>query len=268
MDLGLIIGLVLGFSCIVGSFLWDGGSVTMLIQGPAMLIIFGGTTAATMSGMPLKKFLDAWRVASKAFFAQKENPQDLIHELVLSCEKARREGLLALQKDANGLKIPFARKYMKMFINGTEPEMIAQMSDLELEHMRERHNSGAAVFSKMGGFAPTMGVIGTVMGLISTFAHAGGDPTELIKAIAGAFIATFWGVMLANIVFAPISDKLKANHQEEVLLHGIILEGITCIQSGFAPRIVRSRLMAMLSNKEQGGEAPPTKTGAQAKVTA
>lgn len=252
MDLGLIAGLLIGFGSIIGSFLWEGGKVSALLQGPAMLIIFGGTIATALIGLPLKGFLDAWRVLTKAVFEPKESPQELIHELVLSCEKARREGLLALQKEAAGLKMPFARKYMKMFINGTEPELIAQMSELELEHMRERHSAGSAVFAKMGGYAPTMGVIGTVMGLISTFSHAGGDPAALIKSIAGAFIATYWGVLVANVVFLPIADKLKNKHQEEVLLHAITLEGIACIQAGYAPRVVRTRLMAMLANREQG----------------
>jgi len=257
-------GLVLGLGSVVGSFLWEGGSIGSLIHGPAMLIILGGTAVTTLIGLPLKKFLDAWRVAMKAAFEHKESPQDLIQELVMACEKARREGLLALQKDVNKLKMPFAQKYMKMFINGTEPELIAQISELELEHMRERHNSGSAVFSKMGGYAPTMGVIGTVMGLISTFSHAGGDPTALIKAIAGAFIATFWGVALANLVLLPIGDKLKNKHQEEVLLHAITLEGISCIQAGYGPRMVRTRLTAMLANKDQGGEGTGAKRAAAA----
>ncbi len=256
MDIGLISGLVLGAASIIGSFLWEGGSVGALIQGPAMLIIFGGTTATAMIGMPFRKFLEAWKVAAKAFFDRKESPQDVIQELVLACEKARREGLLALQKDIAKLKMPFAQKYMRMFINGTEPEMIAKMSETELEHMRERHMAGAAVFSKMGGYAPTMGVIGTVMGLISTFSHAGGDPAALVKSIAGAFIATYWGVLVANIVFLPISDKLKHKHQEETLLHGLVLEGIECIQAGYAPRVVRTRLMSRLAGGEQNEVQP------------
>ena len=252
MDIGLLAGLALGLGSIVGSFLWEGGKVTALIQGPAMLIIFGGTAATTLVGMPFKQFLDAWRVLLKVAFDHKETPSDLIQELVMACEKARREGLLALQKDVNKLKMPFAQKYMKMFINGTEPELIAEMSSIELEHMRERHSAGTNVFNKMGGYSPTMGVIGTVMGLISTFSHAGGNPAELVHSIAGAFIATFWGVLLANIIFLPVGDKLKNKHQQEVLLHAITLEGIACIQAGYAPRIVRTRLMAMLANREQG----------------
>ncbi len=252
MDIGLIAGLLVGVGSIVGSFIWEGGKIASLINGPAILVIFGGTLATTLIGLPLKQFLDAWRVFMKVAFSHKESPMELIQELVMACEKARREGLLALQKDVNKLKMPFAQKYMKMFINGTEPELIAEMSEIELEHMRERHSAGTAVFNKMGGYAPTMGVIGTVMGLISTFSHASGDPAKLIKAIAGAFIATFWGVMLANVIFLPIGDKLKNKHQEEVLLHAIILEGISCIQAGYAPRIVRSRLMAMLAHRDQG----------------
>lgn len=251
MDIGLIIGLLLGVGSVVGSFLWEGGKIAALIQGPAMLVIFGGTLATTLIGMPFKKFIQGWRIAGKALYEQKETPADLIKELVGACEKARKEGLLALQKDVKTMKMPFTQKYMKMFITGTEPVLIAEMAAVEMDYIRERHSAGTAVFNKMGGYSPTMGVIGTVMGLISTFSHAGGDPAKLVQAIAGAFIATFWGVALANIVFLPIGDKLKNKHQEEVLLNTITLDGIACIAAGYTPRIVHSRLAAMLAIKDQ-----------------
>ncbi|HNW43780.1 MAG TPA: MotA/TolQ/ExbB proton channel family protein [Elusimicrobiales bacterium] len=251
MDIGLIAGLLLGIGSVVGSFMWEGGKMSALIQGPAMLVIFGGTIATTLIGMPFKKFINGWRIAAKVLVEPKESPQDLIKELVAGCEKARREGLLALQKDVKNMKNPFTQKYMKMFINGTEPVVIAEMASVELEHIRERHAAGTAVFTKMGGYSPTMGVIGTVMGLISTFSHAGGDAAKLVQAIAGAFIATFWGVAIANLVFLPIGDKLKNKHQEESLLHAITLDGIAFIQAGYTPKIVSTRLVAMLASKDQ-----------------
>ncbi len=246
MDIALIGGLVLAAVCIVGSFLWEGGAIGALIQGPAMLIIFGGTISATMIGLPFKKFLDAWKVAMKAIFDPKVEPEQVINELVMACEKARREGLLALQKDAEKMKLNFAKKYMKMFINGTDPKLMEQMAEMEMENIAERHAFGAGIFNKMGGYSPTMGVIGTVMGLISTFSHAGGDPEKLVHSIAAAFIATFWGVLLANVLFLPIADKLKNKHQEEMLIYYIVIEGISAIGEGYSPRLLRAKLTSML----------------------
>ena len=251
MDIGIFAGLALGIGSLVGGFMMEGGTINALIQVPAMIVIFGGTIATTLMGMPLRKFIEGWRIFVKVSMTQKETPQDLIKELVSACEKARKDGLLALQKDVKEMKMPFAQKYLKMFISGNAPEMIAEMAEAELAQMRERHSAGAAVFAKMGGYSPTMGVIGTVMGLISTFQHAGGDPAKLVHSIAGAFIATFWGVAVANLVYLPIADKLKNKHLEEVLLHTITLDGIACIQAGFTPKIVHQRLVAMLANREQ-----------------
>jgi len=267
MDLALIIGLFLAIGCIIGSFLWEGGNLKSLIQGPAMLIIFGGTISATMIGLPFKKFLESWKVAMKAIFDSKIEVEVIINELVMACEKARREGLLALQKDVSKLQLPFAQKYMKMFINGTDPKLIKEMADMEIENMVERHMFGANIFGKMGGYSPTMGVIGTVMGLISTFSHAGGNPEELVHSIAGAFIATYWGVLLANIFFLPISDKLKNKHQEELLIYSIVLEGIMAINEGHSPRVVRTKLTSMLPITKQDigvSKSQPQKVGAKA----
>jgi chemotaxis protein MotA len=254
MDIGVIVGLAIGVGSLVGGFLLEGGALGSLIQGPAMMIIFGGTIAATIVGMPLRRFMEGWRILAKVLTMQKVTPQQLIRELVAACEKARREGLLSLQKDVKEMKMPFTQKYLKMFITGNAPEMIAEMAEVELERMRERHAAGASVFTKMGGYSPTMGVIGTVMGLISTFSHAGGDPAKLVHSIAAAFIATFWGVAMANVFYLPIADKLKVNHQEELLLHAITLDGIACIQAGFTPKIVHQRLMAMLAARDQAVE--------------
>lgn len=267
MDLGLIIGILLALSSIIGSFLWEGGNVSSLIQGPAMLIIFGGTISATMIGLPFKKFMDVWKIALKAVFEPKIDPEKVINDLVMACEKARREGLLALQQDVSKLSLPIAQKYMKMFINGTEPSLIREMAEIEMEYISQRHSFGASVFTKMGGYSPTMGVIGTVMGLISTFSNAGGDPEKLVHSIAAAFIATYWGVLMANIFFLPIGDKLKNKHQEEMLIYSIVIEGIMAIEAGFSPRVLRQKLTSMLPiSKQDFSPSKPASKKETAKV--
>jgi len=251
MDFTLIGGIILALVCIVGSFLWEGGAISALVQGPAMLIIFGGTIFATIVGLPFKKLIGSWKVFKKAVVDDNIEIDAVINELVMACETARREGLLALQKDIDKLKLPFAQKYMKMFINGTDPQLMKEMAEMEIEAMTERHSFGANIFAKMGGYSPTMGVIGTVMGLISTFMNAGGEPEKLIHSIASAFIATYWGVLLANIIFLPTSDKLKNKHQEEVLVCSIVIEGIMAINEGFSPRVLRTKLTSMLPIEKQ-----------------
>lgn len=259
MDLAFIIGVICAIAAIIGSFIWEGGTLSSLFLGPPMLIVFGGTIFATMIGVPLKKFLEVWKIVLKVVFEPKIEAEKVINDLVMACEKARREGLLALQQDVSKLSLPIAQKYMKMFINGTEPALIREMAEIEMEYMSQRHSFGANVFTKMGGYSPTMGVIGTVMGLISTFSHAGGDPEKLVHSIAAAFIATYWGVLMANIFFLPIGDKLKNKHHEEMLIYSIVIEGIMAIEAGFSPRVLRQKLTSMLPISKQ--DFSPSKAG-------
>ncbi|CUS83938.1 MotA/TolQ/ExbB proton channel family protein [Candidatus Kryptonium thompsonii] len=143
---------------------------------------------------------------------------------------------------------------LRLAIDGTDPETIREIADIEINYITERHMANATVFQKMGGYAPTMGIIGTVMGLISTLANAGGDPNELIHHIASAFIATLWGVFSANIIWLPIADRLKAIHAEEKVLLEIIVEGVLAIQAGEVPTIIKTKLYSMFPISEQAIE--------------
>jgi len=258
-DKALAGGLTLAILSIGGAFVWEGGNLLALFNGPAMLIIFGGTIGTALIGLPMTRFRGIPKVALVAWHEPVVSPEALIEEIVAACETARREGLLSLQGRVADMKHPFSQKYLRMFINGTDPEFIRETADLELNNSGVRHSAGAAIFNKMGSYSPTMGIIGTVMGLISTLAKAGGDPTELIHAIAVAFTATLWGVFFANAILLPIGDKLKNRHNDEELLNEITIQGVFAIQTGYTPRLVRTLLESTLR-----GEKIPRGAAAQA----
>jgi chemotaxis protein MotA len=159
--------------------------------------------------------------------------------------------LLAIEKRLDQLEYLFPQKLVKYVIDGTDSDLLENLASLEMKAMQERHFSNIFIFTKMGGYAPTMGIIGTVMGLIMTLANAGGDPNSLIKNIASAFIATLWGVVSANILWLPIGDKLKKCHLEEKHMMEISLEGTLALQSGEIPSVVKARLLSLLPQKEQ-----------------
>jgi chemotaxis protein MotA len=165
--------------------------------------------------------------------------------------KARREGLLILEKDLDKFDFYFPKKLLRFAIDGTNVDSIETMAQLEMQAMQERHFSNAFIFIKMGGYAPTMGILGTVMALIMTLANAGKEPQVLINNIATAFIATLWGVLSANLLWLPIGDKLKKCHLEEKHMMEISLEGAIALQNGEIPMILKARLVSMLPQKEQ-----------------
>lgn len=252
LEIGTVAGLLFGIVSIFGSFMVEGGKIGALIMIPAMTIVFGGTFATAMIGTSFKQFSQIWRFGLIAFTPPKHDVEKLIESIVQYATKARKDGLLALEKDLSQVEHQFLKKMLRFAIDGTDPETMRAVADAEMGFLNERHISNAQVFQKMGGYSPTMGIIGTVMGLIVTLANAGGDPNELIHHIATAFIATLWGIFMANIVWLPIADKLKTIHGEENLVMEVTVEGVLALQAGEIPAIVRSKLRAMLPSSEQG----------------
>ena len=250
-DISTAGGLFLGVVAIFGSFMWEGGHVTALLLGPAMLIVFAGTFAAAMIGTSLKTFLRMGQMIFLALFPPQYQVKDAIGSLVRYSTIARKEGLLALEKELGGVENPFLKKMLRLAIDGTEPEVLHSLAEMEVLYVGERHAQSAGLFQKMGGFSPTMGIIGTVMGLIATLAAAGDDPNTLIRHIASAFVATLWGVFMANIVWLPIADKLKYIHHQEHLFMDVIVAGVLSIQAGEVPSIIRAKLTSMLPSAEQ-----------------
>ncbi len=241
-----------GLIAIFGSFLMEGGNFGALIMIPAITIVIGGTFATAMIGTSFKQFGSIWKFALVAFMPPKQDVKKMIDTIVRFATVARKDGLLVLEKELNNIDHTFLKKMLRFAIDGTDPQTMRAVAETEMGFLNERHASNAQIFQKMGGYAPTMGIIGTVMGLIVTLANAGGNPNDLIHHIASAFIATLWGIFTANIIWLPIADKLKTIHAEENLLMEITLEGVLALQAGEIPAIVAAKLKSMLPSGEQG----------------
>ncbi len=244
-------GLILGFASIFGSFALEGGEIDALILLPPIIIVFGGTFAATLIGTSTEKFSTLLHLLKLVFLNQRYDTSKTIEELVRFSTIARRDGLLALEKEIDSMNVPFIKKLLRFIIDGADPHMLRQVAEAELHSISDRHDEGAKIFQKMGGYSPTMGIIGTVMGLIATLAAAGEDPNQLIRHIASAFIATLWGVLMANLVWLPIADKLRHIHNEEFFQMQLAVEGVSSIQAGEIPSVIRAKLISMLPTKLQ-----------------
>jgi chemotaxis protein MotA len=249
--IGTFAGLILGIASIFGAFFIEGGSFAALFLVAPLIIVFGGTFSAVIIGFGLDKFKNIPILISLAYFPRHYDVISLIDILVEFSVKSRKEGLLAVEKELDRVPYFFPRKLLKLAVDGTDPDSVENITSLEMKALQDRHYSNIFIFMKMGGYAPTMGILGTVMGLIMTLASAGSDPNKLVHNIASAFIATLWGVFTANIFWLPIADKLKECHLEEKHMMEISLEGVLAIESGEIPSVIRSRLISMLPQSEQ-----------------
>jgi len=251
VDLATVIGLAVGWLGVLGGAWLDGLDVLSFIKasGPAFIIIFFGTAGATMMSFPFDTIKEVWPITKKAFRRQELDPAAIVTQLVGFATKARREGLLGLEEEAEAIQDPFLKKGLQLVVDGTDIEMIRNIMETDIAFLESRHKVGESVFGTFGGFAPTLGIIGTVIGLVHALSEFGGgnsDANALVASIATAFIATFFGISFANLIFLPISFKLKQNSQQEVLLREVMLEGILAISAGDNPRIVEEKLKAFL----------------------
>ena len=249
MDLLTIIGLITGTGLITWAII-IGGSAMMFISAQSAMIVLGGTLAATMINYSLdqvKKLPDLFRVA---FLDRDMDSEDTIDLLVDFAEKARREGLLALEQDAMDLDDDFLQKGIQLVVDGTDPELVRNILETKLTFLEERHQEGQSIFKTMGEFSPAFGMIGTLIGLIQMLSTLD-DPSGIGSGMATALITTLYGTMLANLFFLPMAGKLKIASQEEVLLKEVMIEGILSIQAGENPRIVREKLEAFLATAQK-----------------
>jgi len=246
MDLATIAGLLLAWGALVVSLIWEGGDPRALVNLPAALLVFGGTLGAATISFRLEQIRAIPEILRKVFATGDEDVPGTIALLVSYAERARREGLLCLDAEADVARDPFLARAIRLAVDGTDPEYIREILATEIHFLQVRHKVGESMFTTMGGFAPTLGIIGTVMGLIHMLANLS-DPGKMGPLIAGAFIATLYGVSSANLLFLPIGNKLRARTAEEVLVREVVVEGILAVQAGDNPRIVEDKLMAFLA---------------------
>lgn len=249
--IGALFGLILGILAIFGSFLIEGGALNKLFLAPAITIVFGGTFAATIIGFGLENFFKIFKLIKLAYFPPSYDPVKLIYAFVETASEVRQDGLLTIEKKLDKFMYPFTKKILRFAMDGTPPASLENIVASEMKAMETRHLSNINIFIKMGGYSPTMGIIGTVLALILTLGAAGSDPTLLIRNIATAFIATLWGIFSANILWFPIADRLKQCHLEEKYIMELSLEGAIALTSGEIPSVVKSRLISMLPQKDQ-----------------
>lgn len=244
MDLATIIGVISGIVLIVVSIELSGDLISFW-SFSSVLIVLGGTIAATLINFPLNKVIGTFKVARIVFQNQTLEPDKTISILVNFAEKARREGLLALEADAEELDEPFLKKGIQLIVDGTDPELVRNILETELTFMEDRHKQSANIFEAMGASAPAFGMLGTLIGLIIMLGHLD-DPSMIGPGMAVALITTFYGSILANLFFLPIAGKLKVRSSEEALNKILMLEGILSIQAGENPRIVAEKMKSFL----------------------
>ena len=246
MDLASVIGLVLVLVLIIGSILLDGiQALFSFFDVPSLLIVVLGSLAATMTAFRLEDILGAVGVARKAFFASNEPASAYVGIIVKFAEKARKEGMLALESLIEEEKDEFLKKGLRLAVDGTDPEAISSILEIEVQAMEDRHKMGQAIFSKLGELAPAFGMIGTLVGLINMLRSLD-DPASIGGSMAVALITTFYGAVLANGVYIPIASKLELRSKEEMLIRSMVIEGIMSIQSGDNPRVVEEKLKSYL----------------------
>jgi chemotaxis protein MotA len=241
MDKISILGLLMGVVAIIGGQVMEGGHVASLSQPTALLIVVGGTLGAVMLQSPYATFMRGLRMARWVWYPPTSDYLQLIKQVSTWSQVSRREGLLALENVINTLKDDFARKGLQLLVDGAEPERLRDVLEVEISTYEEELRLSARIWEAAGGYSPTIGILGAVMGLIHVMENLS-DPSKLGAGIAVAFVATIYGVGLANLVFLPIANKLKAHIGRLIVQREMIVDGLVGIANGDNPRIIESRL--------------------------
>ncbi|MFK4341355.1 MULTISPECIES: flagellar motor protein [unclassified Paenibacillus] len=259
MDITIVLGIIAGIIALIGGFLWEGGQFTGLLQGTSALIVFGGTLAAVVISYPASKLKTIPAALRMAFSRENDLSEQYIEDLVSMAATSRRSGVLALERISSEHPNAFLREGLQLVIDGTEQEQIKQILELELDTIEHKYEGYAKIFESAGGYAPTMGIIGTVMGLIHVLGSLT-EPTALGPSIAVAFIATLYGVASANLIFLPIASKIRACSESEMVTMDLLLQGILAIQNGENPKLVRKKLEFFIRSEQNLESKPPRRS--------
>jgi chemotaxis protein MotA len=247
------IGIVCAFGALLVSAIMEGTNPVAFLNIPALLLIVGGTSGAVMASTNFATFMAVPKMAILSFKGSGVESSGVIREMVSLAEKARRNGLLALEEDVAKIDDAYTKKGLQLVVDGTDSDLVRTILESEVDGMAQRHSHMAGIFATAGGFAPTLGIIGTVMGLIHVLENLSA-PSTLGPAISGAFIATLYGVSSANLIFLPIGNKLKEMSADEVNHRMMVLEAILSIQAGDNPRVLAEKLESYLPPSKRGVE--------------
>jgi chemotaxis protein MotA len=252
MDKASVAGAFLAIAGIVAGLKIEGGNVGQILQPTAALIVFGGTLGAVMLQFPLTTVLGAFRSLAHLFTAPRKEESQLIRELVAFANKARRNGVVSLDADLQTIRDPFLKQALMLAVDGTEPAELRSIMHVTLDSMTEEEERLPSVFESAGGFSPTIGILGAVLGLIQVMQHLD-NITEVGKGIAVAFVATIYGVGIANLFFLPFSGKMRLRIHDHHRRREMMLEGVISILEGMNPRMLQIKLSGFLeaSSKEE-----------------
>jgi chemotaxis protein MotA len=245
LDKASLVGITLALGGILAGLLLEGGNLGQIVQPTAAMIVFGGTLGAVMLQFPLSIVLLAFRQLSSVFVNPPRDPQAMVRQLVQFAQKARREGIVSLDAELPRIEDPFLRKSLMLAVDGTEPQELRKMMELELDNQAEYEEQAPQVFESAGGFAPTIGIIGAVLGLIQVMQHLD-KIDEVGRGIAVAFVATIYGVGSANLLYLPMSGKMQLRIREEQITREMTVEGVASILEGMNPRMLETKLLGFL----------------------
>lgn len=246
MDRATILGLLLAGTALIGGHFLEGGSLGMILQITAMVIVFGGTLGAVSISFPRSQLRQAWQEFHQIFREPKDDGPSYLARIIEFAYRGRREGMLSLEKELPHIADPFFRRGLQLLIDGHNHQKIREVMEVELAHLDDEGLVPARVFETAGGYAPTIGILGAVLGLIQVMQHLT-EPTKLGVGVAVAFVATVYGVASANLFFLPIGHKLRLRHQRRMLVKEMILAGIVGLAHGDHPRLIEEKLRGFLT---------------------
>jgi len=241
MDINSAAGIVLAFVAIIGGQILEGGHVSSLVQAAAFLIVMGGTIGAVLLQSPVRIFINGVKMSAWVFYPPVNSPQALIKQIINWAQIARKEGLLALEPHVTMLKDPFAQKGLQLLADGSTAEKLREALEIDISSLEAHQRQSARIWEAAGGYSPTIGILGAVLGLIHVMENLS-DPNLLGSGIAVAFVATIYGVGFANLVCLPIANKLKSIISEQVVMQEILIDGLVAIANGENPRFIENRL--------------------------
>ncbi len=247
MDLATIIGILVAFGLVIAAL---GGDALLFFDLSSILIVCGGTIGAVLVTYPLESVLSVARIIKKTFLSKAQDPGELIAQFVDYATRVRREGILSLEAHLKNIPDEFLRKGLQLTVDGLDPQLIQEILETEIACLEERHLKGAEILQTFGTLAPGMGMVGTIIGLVLMLKRMN-DPSTIGPAMAVALLTTFYGAVMANLVFNPMAGKLRARSREEVLTRTMVVEGIMSISRGENPRILEEKMNSYLPPKER-----------------
>jgi chemotaxis protein MotA len=260
MDRTTLFGLLLGGLSLLGGHYLEGGSAGMILQATACVIVLGGTAGAVCLSFTGPQLRQSWQSLPYIFRKPHDDTPDQVARLVELAYRARRQGLLSVEGEVAKLPDPFMRRSLQLVIDGFPPNQVREIMEMDLTQQEESGLMPARVFEAAGGYAPTIGILGAVLGLIQVMQHLT-DPSRLGTGVAVAFVATIYGVASANLLFLPIAHKLRLHHEHQMLRQEMLLEGILALAQGEHPRLIAERLTGMLPREAATDLKTPVPAG-------